>query len=168
MVGPTPATAAAPVAAPGGASAKPQHHWISFGDVLSALNPLQYLPVVGTLYRALTGDTVAEPLRVAGGLVVSALMGGPVGVLINLASTAVEKLAGIDPDRIAHNLLAAIGLARPDPPPAIAAAWTAPQRAAYGVTPPPATIIEAGAVEPDAGRQRMAMDAYARALSGVA
>jgi hypothetical protein len=35
---------------------------ISFGDVLSALNPLQYLPVVGSIYRAVTGDTIPETL----------------------------------------------------------------------------------------------------------
>ena len=45
-------------------------HSISFHDILSALNPLQYLPVIGTIYRAVTGDQIPELLRRAGSLVV--------------------------------------------------------------------------------------------------
>lgn len=39
---------------------------LTFGVILSDLNPLQYLPVVGTIYRALTGDTIPKPIREAG------------------------------------------------------------------------------------------------------
>ncbi len=35
---------------------------LTFSEILSDLNPLQYLPVVGTIYRAVTGDTVPKPL----------------------------------------------------------------------------------------------------------
>jgi hypothetical protein len=77
-----------------------EHHGFGFRDLLSALNPLQYLPVVGTIYRAATGDVIPEPLRRLGSLLVSGLLGGPVGVAISLASTVAEKITGIDPEKI--------------------------------------------------------------------
>jgi len=39
---------------------------VPFKDVLRALNPLQHVPVVGTIYRAVTGDTIPAPLRILG------------------------------------------------------------------------------------------------------
>jgi hypothetical protein len=77
------------------------HHGVSFHDILSALNPLQYLPVVGTIYRAVTGDTIPEPLRRLGSLLVSGLLGGPIGVVVSLVMTAAEKITGVDPEKIA-------------------------------------------------------------------
>ena len=71
-----------------------QHHGVSFREILSDLNPLQYLPVVGTIYRAVTGDVIPEPLRFFGSLLVSGLLGGPMGVAISLATTAAEKITG--------------------------------------------------------------------------
>jgi len=106
------ASPTSPQAAAGGA-AKPTHHGIRFGDVLSALNPLQYLPVVGMIYRAVTGDTIPESLRTFGSLVVSGLMGGPVGIVTSIATTIAEKATGIDPERIGHAVLADLGLAAP-------------------------------------------------------
>ena len=78
----------------------------AFHQLLSELNPLQYLPVVGTIYRAVTGDTIPEAARIAGSMVVSGLMGGPVGVAINVGTTLFEKASGIDPEQIGHRLLA--------------------------------------------------------------
>ena len=78
----------------------PAQHGFSFHDLLSDLNPLQYLPVVGTIYRAVTGDVIPEMLRRAGSLLVSGLLGGPIGVATNLATTAAEKVSGIDPEKL--------------------------------------------------------------------
>jgi hypothetical protein len=89
---------------------------ISFHDVLSALNPLQYVPVVGSIYRAITGDVPPEPIRAVGSLIVSGLMGGPVGLAINAAVTGAEKLTGIDPDHIVHAVLAGAGVVDQDAP----------------------------------------------------
>jgi hypothetical protein len=89
-----PQFAAAPVAP----AAQAESH-TTFREVLSALNPLQYIPVVGTIYRAVTGDQIAEPLRRIGTLVVSFLMGGPVGALINLGVFAAEKVTDFDLDK---------------------------------------------------------------------
>ena len=38
----------------------------SFHDLLSIINPLQHLPVIGTLYRAITGDKIGAIEKVAG------------------------------------------------------------------------------------------------------
>jgi hypothetical protein len=104
-------TAAAP-AAPGQAQA-------SFHDILSALNPLQYVPVVGNIFRAVTGDSPPEPVRMVGCAIFSALTGGPIGLAIYAAVTAAEKLTGLDPDHIAHAVLASVGMV--DQAPAAAA-----------------------------------------------
>jgi hypothetical protein len=77
-----------------------QSHGISFHDVLSALNPLQYLPVIGSIYRAETGDVIPEVLRRAGSMLLSGLLGGPIGLIINIVSTIAEKVTGLDPDDI--------------------------------------------------------------------
>lgn len=60
-----------------------------FGDLLDLVNPLQHIPVVGKVYRELTGDTIAPGIRVAGG----ALFGGPLGAAFSLAGLAVEGAA---------------------------------------------------------------------------
>ena len=103
--GSVPGDASAPAGAEGTAGGG-----MSFHEVLSALNPLQYLPVLGPIYRAITGDIIPEPLRVMGSMAASALMGGPIGVLVNVAGTMVQKLTGIDLDSIAHDVLASLGV----------------------------------------------------------
>ena len=63
-----------------------------FADLLDVINPLQHIPVVSTLYRELTGDTISETARMAGG----ALWGGPAGVIGALANTITEGETGSD------------------------------------------------------------------------
>jgi hypothetical protein len=148
-----PSLSAAPSAAPPAPS--------PFHVLLSELNPLQYVPVVGTIYRAVTGDTIPEAARFAGGLVVSGLTGGPVGIAMNLGTTLIERLVGIDPEKLGDRLLAELGIGHATPahaalaaaaPPApeaaqpaaagavasapvsSARAWSPAQLAAYGVT----------------------------------
>jgi hypothetical protein len=135
-----------------------EDHGFSFHDLLSAMNPLQYLPVVGTIYRALTGDVIPEALRRAGSLVVSGLLGGPVGLIVSIAETIAEKITGIDPETIVAAQF------NPKPPPAVAAQTQAPtaapalepaiqpamtlqQLAAYGVRSDASGILKLGDVE---------------------
>ncbi len=116
-----------------------------FHEVLSALNPLQYLPVVGTIYRAVTGDVIPEALRSIGSMVVSGLLGGPIGLVMSAGATIAEKITGIDPEKIVTAGVTAAASAptastsappdavpapMPEPP---AGGWTASQLAAYGV-----------------------------------
>jgi hypothetical protein len=60
---------------------------ITFDEFLRGLNPLHHVPVVGTIYRAITGETIPAPMRVLGG----ALFGGGVGMMIAAATAAVEE-----------------------------------------------------------------------------
>ncbi len=61
-----------------------------FGDLLDAVNPLQHLPVVSSLYREASGDGIGLPARLAGGF----LFGGPWGLLGSAALAAFEGITG--------------------------------------------------------------------------
>jgi hypothetical protein len=147
---PSPAIAATP----------PKHHF-RFHELLADLNPLQYIPVIGTLFRAITGEVIPEPVRDAGSLVFSTLIGGPVGAAIDLGEMAAEKLTGIDPEKIGDKLLADIGIHGQTPlaapaekaakaaatmpgAAAAAASWSPAQLAAYGVTTNASGSLEQG------------------------
>jgi hypothetical protein len=134
VTAPAPAakTAVAPASAP---SAK---HGGFFDDLLSELNPLQYVPVVGTIYRAVTGDTISEDARFAGSLVVSGLTGGPVGIAMNVGITALEHLFGIDPEKIGDDLLADIGIGGGPAAPAAPATSTSTSTVTVSAAPPAA------------------------------
>lgn len=57
---------------------------LTFRDVLDVVNPLQHIPLIGTLYRKLTGDTIDPAMRIAGG----ALFGGPIGAIASTVAVA--------------------------------------------------------------------------------
>ncbi len=77
----------------------------SFLDVLSSLNPLQHIPVVGTIYRAITGDVIPEGARLAGSMVFSGLVFGPFGLATTAAAAAFGKLTGLDSEEIGRDVL---------------------------------------------------------------
>jgi hypothetical protein len=64
----------------------------SFHDLFSVINPLQHIPVVSTLYRAITGDTIKPLARVAG----DTLYGGWMGCVSSVANIVFEKETGKD------------------------------------------------------------------------
>lgn len=76
-------------AAPPIASGEDNHDGgFSFLDLVDVLNPLQHIPGVGTIYRAITNDTIKPATSFAGG----ALYGGPLGGAIALASSVFGEL----------------------------------------------------------------------------
>jgi hypothetical protein len=85
----TPATPTTAAAASGAPAADDDDH-LTFGDLLDVVNPLQHIPVVGTLYRAITGDTIKTLPKIAG----DALYGGWMGLASSVADTAFEKITG--------------------------------------------------------------------------
>ena len=109
-----------PMAATSTANPDPASHGITFRELLSDLNPLQHIPIIGTIYRAMTGDTIPETARTIGSLAVSGLVGGPIGMLTNLAFLAIEKATGVDPEKIGQEILASLGV-RSDSATAVAA-----------------------------------------------
>lgn len=89
------------------ASTEKSHLWagdhFSFHDLLDAINPLQHIPVVSTIYRAVTGDTLGNAARVVG----DGLYGGVIGVIAGLVDVSVIENTGKD---IGGNIMEALGL----------------------------------------------------------
>lgn len=67
---------------------------ISFGDFLANLNPLHHIPVVGWIYRQITGETVNPAFRALGGLA----FGGPIGAIVAAVGAIAESLFNDTPD----------------------------------------------------------------------
>ncbi|ALG74940.1 hypothetical protein VY88_25565 [Azospirillum thiophilum] len=63
---------------------------LGFGDLVDAVNPLQQLPVVSSVYREATGETISIPARLAGGF----LFGGLPGLIGSAAMVAFEEVTG--------------------------------------------------------------------------
>ncbi len=147
----TPPSSAAPARTPG--ATPPAGQSTTFQEFLSELNPLQYLPVIGTIYRSVTGDTISETARAIGSFVVSGLVGGPIGLATNAALLGIEHLTGIDPEKVGQDMLASLGVAAkrepedgPDTLASSVVAWSPGQLADYGVTVSPNGTLAHGTV----------------------
>ncbi len=120
-----------PPAAPGSSSATGIKTWqdgetTSFRDILAIANPLQHIPVVGTIYRALTGDSIATMPSIIGG----ALFGGPIGLALALAGNAFKSQTGMDPgETVVAGLFGPGSPPRPDQPQMAAVPALAPPAA---------------------------------------
>ena len=62
----------------------------SFWDVLDVINPLQHIPILSSLYRAVSGDTIGAAANIAG----ATLFGGPIGGGLAAASEIVKEAVG--------------------------------------------------------------------------
>lgn len=82
-----------------------------FSDFLDIINPLQHIPIVSTIYRAITGDQIEAGSRMAGG----ALFGGPIGLAASVVSAIVNESTGKDPGEHAMAMLG-IDLGGEEPP----------------------------------------------------
>ncbi|MAN78988.1 MAG: hypothetical protein CMM77_00835 [Rhodospirillaceae bacterium] len=65
---------------------------LTFWDMIDVVNPLQHIPVVSTLYRDMTNDTLDPAPRVMGGT----LFMGPIGLVASVANVMVEHNTGKD------------------------------------------------------------------------
>ena len=65
---------------------------ITFFDFLDIINPLQHIPIISTIYREITGDTIDHVPRIAGG----ALFGGPIGAGVAAANVVMSETTGKD------------------------------------------------------------------------
>ncbi len=157
------------------------------GDLLDVINPLQHLPVISTLYRAITGDKIGDVEQVAG----DALYGGLVGLGASVANLIFKDATG---KNFGDTVLAwaedatGIGTGSSQPtavaanPPAAPAAssqvptQTAASQAPAAVTPAQSTAlptvltdpaafmdaVKAHGIDPSLGMR--AMDAYEKSL----
>lgn len=73
----------------------------TFDDFLDIINPLQHLPVVSFLYRAITGDEIKPAMRILGDIG----YGGPTGFLGSCAEVLFEAIFGADPGSTALSLI---------------------------------------------------------------
>lgn len=111
----------------------------TFGDLLDLVNPLQHIPIVSNIYRAITGDEIGVGPRLIGG----AVLGGVVGFAGAVVNAAVEAETGKD---IGGNVLAmAIG-----DPKSSANAGTE-----KGIAAP--TLIADTSIEPEVPEERQAV-----------
>lgn len=120
---------------------------LSFDELLSAINPLQHIPVIGSIYRAITGDTISPAAQIVGG----ALLGGPIGLVLAAGNAVIGEATGSD---IGEKIIALVGPDRDQPTsveklaaaPAVPAAepqvspQASPQPAAAVVVAPPARV----------------------------
>ena len=65
---------------------------LDFTDVLDIINPLQHIPIVSTIYRNVSGDTIDDVPKFLG----SALFSGPVGLIAALGTTIIKAQANIE------------------------------------------------------------------------
>jgi hypothetical protein len=75
---------------------------VGFHDVLSALNPLQYLPGVGMIYPAVSGDEIHPALKIAVAGAASFLIGGPIGLVAAMIGAVAIEVAHGTPHDAAH------------------------------------------------------------------
>ena len=59
---------------------------LTFLDLIDAVNPLQHIPLVSTIYRNVSGDSINTVPKFIGG----ALYGGPIGLVAALGSYIIE------------------------------------------------------------------------------
>ncbi|PWC44818.1 hypothetical protein TSO221_16830, partial [Azospirillum sp. TSO22-1] len=81
---------------------------LSFGDFLDMINPLQHIPVVGTIYRAVTGDTIKPASQVIGGIA----FGGPIGGAAAIVNAIITQANGRS---LEDSMLAGLGIGTGEP-----------------------------------------------------
>jgi hypothetical protein len=98
------ATKAADAATPG----KGNQNEGFFHHLLEVINPLQHLPIIGTIYRAITGDKMNPVEKIMG----DTLYGGMWGAITSVADVAFEGLTGKSFEDTALGLLKGDGKSR--------------------------------------------------------
>ncbi|NTU76337.1 MAG: hypothetical protein HGA90_00730 [Alphaproteobacteria bacterium] len=77
-----------------------------FDDFVDIINPLQHIPVVGFIYRQMTGDEIKPVSRIVGDVAYGALTGSLlISGVISIASAAVEQQTGEAPEYMIANAL---------------------------------------------------------------
>ena len=127
---------------------------LTFDDILDIVNPLQHLPVISTIYRAVTGDKIKPAMQIMGDLA----YGGPEGFVLSCFQVLFSQISGED---LGSHILsfvegkdspkvAAVPASGADPAPQLASAAEAapvaaadPPAVAAGGPPPPANVADA-------------------------
>lgn len=81
-------------------------------DAIDLVNPLQHIPVVGTIYRAVTGDQAAPETQILGG----ALFGGVIGLAAASVSAFASQARGENVEQAVLSLVTNEQTAQTNPP----------------------------------------------------
>lgn len=76
-----------------------------FFDLLDMINPLHHIPLIGTIYRAITGDEIRGISRIVGG----GIFGGPLGAAGGLVTEVIEDGTGKEPAELALSFISGQG-----------------------------------------------------------
>lgn len=98
--------------APGSASSEADMSEGGFGMLVDAINPLQHIPVVSSLYREATGDGISSVARIIGG----GIFGGIPGLIASAATSLFDAVTGEDPGELAISALKDLGGTGSDSP----------------------------------------------------
>jgi hypothetical protein len=128
--GKTPGASVPATAAASGAEQPAQPHESFFHHLLDVVNPLQHLPIIGTIYRAITGEKLDAVEKIAG----DTLYGGLWGAVTSIADVAFEGLTGKSFEDTA------IALFKGDDKTRVASARVAAPTIASDVTLPPSDL----------------------------
>lgn len=115
---------------------------LTFDDLLDVINPLQQLPVIGSLYRWLTGDQISPAARIAGG----ALFGGPIGIAGAIGGLIVDGVTGGNTEQEVMTALLGPSPAGPEPDAEQPSLAAMPPSA-----PPPAAATPENSLVPSSG-----------------
>lgn len=59
-------------------------------DLIDIVNPLHHLPIVGMVYRQVTGDRISPGAKIVGG----GIIGGPAGLISSMVRVGIERTTG--------------------------------------------------------------------------
>ncbi|RLL51526.1 hypothetical protein D8Y20_09030 [Mariprofundus sp. EBB-1] len=78
----------------------------SFWDIIDAINPLQHIPIISTIYRKITGDEMGYASRIAGDTLYGGVLGNMLSSLVSaVANVFVDSTTGKD---IGAHVMAAV------------------------------------------------------------
>lgn len=82
----------------------PKEEAFGVGDMIDMINPLHHLPLVGPLYRGVTGDDINPAGRVIGGSVFGGMLGGATSMANIIAEEETGRdLPGLVLDKVTKN-----------------------------------------------------------------
>jgi len=136
---------------------------LGFDDLVDLLNPLHHIPIVGSIYRAITDDTIKPDVQVAGSIAFGLATGSVLlAAASGIASAVFEQHTGEEPTvQLARSLFGdddTVQVANAPPAPDAAQALEEEttllaQKAAAGPAQTPAQTADAAAYSAIAGRE---------------
>ena len=80
----------------------------SFSDLVDTINPLQHIPVLSSLYRAITGEDINPVARIAGDTLYGGIMGGASALLAAAGAISDSALEAATGKSASGNIVAAL------------------------------------------------------------